>query len=382
MNIKKLSIIGIIVGLILVISSSLFLILNKQEYVEESSIEDTIEYANINDLDIEEPQVKENIEEEKEEEPEESVIRESGWIPNWGFDLGFESLENNKGIIDTVNPVLYTVDTLGNVSSRGVSNEKIVSLLDYCKENNIRVIPTVGSFDFEAMRAAFSSTESYRDHLNTIVFEVERYDFDGIDLDYEMINVSEKEIFFDFLRDLKVELEHRDKILSLTIFPQWENATYTDHQETRGVQDYSLIGDIVDEVRIMAYDYTLQSSKEPGPIGPTNWIREVLDYAIKHIPREKIWLGIHLYGYQWFESRTIAFTYTTAQTIINNPNIDITYMDDIGESYSEFSCEGGFMCKAYFQDERGVQVRKEIAKEYGIAGVSYWRLGGELDILK
>jgi spore germination protein len=382
MNIKKLSIIGIIVGLILVISSSVFLILNKQEYVEESSIEDTIEYANINDLDIEEPQVKENIEEEKEEEPEESVIRESGWIPNWGFDLGFESLENNKGIIDTVNPVLYTVDTLGNVSSRGVSNEKIVSLLDYCKENNIRVIPTVGSFDFEAMRAAFSSTESYRDHLNTIVFEVERYDFDGIDLDYEMINVSEKEIFFDFLRDLKVELEHRDKILSLTIFPQWENATYTDHQETRGVQDYSLIGDIVDEVRIMAYDYTLQSSKEPGPIGPTNWIREVLDYAIKHIPREKIWLGIHLYGYQWFESRTIAFTYTTAQTIINNPNIDITYMDDIGESYSEFSCEGGFMCKAYFQDERGVQVRKEIAKEYGIAGVSYWRLGGELDILK
>jgi len=37
---------------------------------------------------------------------------------------------------------------------------------------------------------------------------------------------------------------------------------------------------------------------------------------------------------------------------------------------------------AYFQTPKGVEMRRDIAKEYGIAGVAYWRLGGELDILK
>ncbi len=376
---KVLPIIGTVVGVTLVISSLTFIILNKQN-IQDTSFNDSISLPEIDDLNTNQPVV---LDKEETEEEKEIVLRESGWIPNWGFDLGFESLQNNKDIIDTVNPVLYSVDGYGNVVSRGVSQSNIEMLLEYCKKNNIRVIPTVGSFDYNAMVSAFNSTESYQNHLNTILSEIDEYDFDGIDIDYEMIHIQQKEFYLNFLKDLKQELQNRNKILSVSIFPQWENAEYIDNQETREVQDYITIGEYADEVRIMAYDYTLQSSQTPGPIAPVEWIKDILDYATKKIPKEKIWLGIHLYGYQWSSDKTIAFTYTTAEnSIIKNLNINYSFLADIGEGYAEFGCEDSFLCKAYFQLPEGINIRRDIAKEYGIAGVSYWRLGGELDILK
>ncbi len=387
---KTLPIIGLVIGAFLVLSSFTLLYISQENIFDKSQDSmsgETYEPANINNLedqDYKRTEENDKKEEVKEEIPEQKfVLKESGWIPNWGFDLGYESLENNEGIIDTVMPVLYTVDKSGNVVSRGVSDTNINKLLTYCRENSIRVIPTVGSYDFESMRAGFATTESYTRQINTIVSEVEKYNFDGIDLDYEMINTSEKDNFLEFLNSLGKELRKRNKILSVTVFAQWGNATYNDHQETRTVQDYTMIGRYADEVRIMAYDYTLQSSKTPGPIGPINWIEEVLDYATKNIPKEKIWLGVHLYGYQWSSDRTVAFTYTTTESaIINSQGINNIFKKDIGEGYAEFTCDGDFLCKAYFQTPRGVEMRRDIAKEYGIAGVAYWRLGGELDVLK
>jgi len=384
---KTLSIIGVTLSSILIIASLALLVFNRIAIKDATNPKpEAYEPANVNSIDN--TDLREEI--EKVSPPEGDIvekkdsvgIRESGWIPNWGFNLGLESLRNNKEIIDTVMPVLYTVDKEGNVVSRGVSETNIRNLIDYCKENNIRIIPTVGSYDYDAMSAAFKSEDSYQKQIETIVSEIGKYSFDGIDLDYEMINISERDNFLQFLRDLKTELQRKRKILSVTVFPQWEDATYTDHQETRVVQDYMEIGEIANEVRIMAYDYTLQSAKVAGPIAPLPWVEEILEYSTNIIPKEKIWLGIHLYGYQWSENKTVAFTYTTTRTILNNPNINNIFMRDIGEGYAEFGCDGEERCKAYYQDIQGVQMRRELAKEYEIAGVAYWRLGGELDILK
>jgi spore germination protein YaaH len=384
---KTLPIIGMAFGSLIILLSLTFMFLAPPTPENGDSLGEVnlYESANVNTLDQVEKEIE--IQEEVPEEPEEETIpytlKESGWIPNWGFDLGLESLENNLGIIDTALPVLYTVDETGDIVSRGVSEAKIQELLSSCKENNIKVIPTIGSYDFESTASAFKDDASYQKQVERIIAEVEKYAFDGIDLDYEMINSPYKENFLNFIKKLSVELDERDKVLSVTVFAKWEDADYKDHQETRTVQDYSEIAKYADEVRIMAYDYTLQSSEVPGPIAPIDWVESVLDYAIEKIPEEKIWLGVHLYGYQWASDRTIAFTYTTAlSAIVNDPDIEYVYKEDIAEAYSVFPCDNGYTCKAYFQTPEGVSARRTLAKEYEIAGISYWRLGGELDLLK
>lgn len=384
---KTLPIIGMAFGSLIILLSLTFIFLTRPtpESGEPLGERNLYESANVNTLN----QVEEKVEtqEDAAKEPEKEVIpyvlKESGWIPDWGFDLGLESLETNLGIIDTALPVLYTVDKEGNIVSRGVSEAKIEELLSFCRENEIKIIPTIGSYDFEATASAFKDDISYQKQIKKIVGEIEKYDFDGIDLDYEMVNSAYKENFFKFLKELSGELKKRDKVLSVTVFPKWDDAKYTDHQETRAVQEYLEITKYADEIRIMAYDYTLQSSQIPGPIAPIEWVKDILNYATERIPKEKIWLGVHLYGYQWSSDRTIAFTYTTAlSSIINDPDIEYLYREDLGETYSAFSCENGYTCKAYFQSKEGIQARRKLAEEYKIAGISYWRLGGELDLLK
>jgi spore germination protein YaaH len=384
---KTLPIIGMAFGSSIILLSLAFMFLTHPTPNNGDSLdkENLYESVNINTLDTVEEKVEaqKDISKKSEEEVTPYVLKESGWIPNWGFDLGLESLETNLEIIDTALPVLYTVDKAGNVVSRGVSEVKIRELLSFCRENNMRVIPTIGSYDFESTASAFKNDTSYQKQVDKIIAEIEKYDFDGIDLDYEMVNSSYRENFLKFLKELSEELKKRDKILSVTVFAKWEDAKYTDHQETRAVQDYSEIAKYADEIRIMAYDYTLQSSKIPGPIAPIGWIRDVLDYAVEKIPREKTWLGVHLYGYQWSSDRTIAFTYTTAlSAIVNDPNIEYVYKEDLAETYSAFNCGDGYTCKAYFQSPEGITTRRRLAEEYKLAGISYWRLGGELDLLK
>jgi Predicted glycosyl hydrolase len=48
----------------------------------------------------------------------------------------------------------------------------------------------------------------------------------------------------------------------------------------------------------MAYDYTSASTLYPGPIGPLNWIEQVMQYALTKAEPQKFVLGVHLYSYE------------------------------------------------------------------------------------
>lgn len=372
---RILSIIGIIIGISL-ISLYFFLLQTKPSDIPNS--ENTI----IQNTDTEE-KVDESVQEKEEEIVPEYILLESGWIPNWAFDLGFESLKQNKEIVSTVNPVLYTINKEGKLESRGIPKSKIQELITYSKANNIRVIPTIGSYNEGSIDALLKDSTNIQRNISDILKEIEIYNFDGIDLDFEIINENSKEKYIGYITLLKTNLSEKNKLLSLTLFAQWNDAKYTDHESTRKVQDYEYLGNIADEVRIMAYDYTRATSKKPGPIGPLDWIEDILEYATSKIPKEKIWLGVHLYSYEWVGTRTEALTNVSVQKLISKENITSTYKKDIGEGYAKFSCVNStVICQIYFQTRQGVQDRREIAKRYQIAGVSYWRLGGELDLLR
>lgn len=373
---KLLSIFGMLLGISLISLSIYLLTLRKEIPVEPNT-----EISQNNEL--EDVNEEENIQEEVVIEKENIELLESGWIPNWAFDAGLESLGNNIEIIDEVNPVLYTINSDGSLGGRNVSEKNIQELQAIAKENSILVIPTIGSYDYSSTKSLLKSESTYKTNISHILREVEKNGFDGIDLDYEQIQSKYKDAYIQYLTELKNELSKKGKILSVTVFPQWEDAEYTKNKETIIVQDYEEIGKIADRVKIMAYDYTDSTSSKPGPIGPMSWIEDVLKYAIKKVPKEKIYLGVHLYAYEWIGTEVKALTYASAKNILDTVNILSSFKKDIGEGYAKFSCVNGTKtCEMYFQNKESVDLRRDLAREYGIQGISYWRLGGEMDILK
>lgn len=177
--------------------------------------------------------------------------------------------------------------------------------------------------------------------------------------------------------------------------------------ETRQVQDWTRIAEYVDEIRIMAYDFTFSKAKYPGPIAPTHWIEDVLEYGVSKVEPEKLVLGMHLYSYEWWriegdeevdlslekdtlkniileESDVRSYTYETVKTALEKYEGDITkYQSENFFSYTRTYEDTGKTEERVlvYIDPEGIREREELAKEYGLKGVAYWRLGGEGDLI-
>ena len=54
----------------------------------------------------------------------------------------------------------------------------------------------------------------------------------------------------------------------------------------------------MDFIFFMTYEWGW-SGGPPMAVSPLNQVRRVLDYAISVVPREKVMMGIPLYGYDW-----------------------------------------------------------------------------------
>ena len=77
------------------------------------------------------------------------------------------------------------------------------------------------------------------------------------------------------------------------------------YENWRGAYDLAALAKSVDLICLMTYDQHTRLTP-PGPVAGWSWTVNNLDYALKFVPREKISLGIPLYGYHWFAAAASA----------------------------------------------------------------------------
>lgn len=303
---------------------------------------------------------------------EESLPRKdltvSTWIPYWDESRGFEIFENNAKKIESVSPVWFYTNANGTLTQRK-TDTVISSFVTKVHAKKGKVIPTITNGSSSELAVITGSRELTDKHIAEIVATVNKFGFDGIDIDYENLDGKTKDSYSAFIEKLGAKLHENNKLLTIAVLPKTDNVIYQ-FSTSRQAQDWSRIGAAVDEFRIMGYDWSHNSTTEAGPIAPTYWIKEILDYAVTQVPKEKIVLGIPLYGYKWCPGGVTALTYDQVLELKNNSNV--TFDESSGENKMVVD-----NCEAWYHDSRTVNVRKEIALDYEIKGVVFWRLGGE-----
>jgi spore germination protein YaaH len=326
-------------NILLIISTLLFIaIVVFSSYIVFSRIDKKNIHSN---EEIEElKEVETTPQQENNTQPIKTEFIYSAWIPAFDFANGYESLKTNKGVINEINPVFYGVNDDGTLLNRKPDETTLKEFLVFCSTQNISVIPTIGSYDYKIIDSVLSSDVYIEKHISEIVSEVNKYNYSGIDIDYERMRTENKDGYFLFLKNLKTELKKHNKALSVTVFAKTRDSLI----DTLYLKDWVEIGEIADTVRIMTYDFTLQTSTKPGPIGPLEWINEVLKYSRGKIPSEKISLGIHLYAYLWKGEKASALTNSSVSKILENKNIQREYRQDIGEGYAKYICSDGLEC--------------------------------------
>jgi spore germination protein YaaH len=284
-----------------------------------------------------------------------------------GFSEPFNIAHQNK--VCTQLMVFADNETKVNV------NEKTIPLLEH-----ILVKPEIRS----------QAITSIVGQVNTTTRDDITVSFDGVVIDFEgMKGELLKESLNTFLIELNQELNKTNKKLYVAVHPKRKpEQIYYDGY------DYRTIGEIADRVILMAHDYYAKKLTEEEmnngytftPLSPMDEVYYALkaitdkDTGVQNL--EKIMLQISFDSVQWkLKDGKIINQYPY------NPSYDAIYkrlLTDVTMNYDNIS-QNPYVTfydskdetnnVLWYEDSRSLEAKINLAKMFGIRGISLWRLG-------
>ena len=189
--------------------------------------------------------------------------------------------------------------------------------------------------------------------------------FDGLQIDFELIPQRDGETFLSFLRELRAGLEN--KIFSIAL-PARTRKIEND------VYDYEAIKPYVDKILVMAYDEHWGGSR-PGSVASLQWCRRVAEYSLAAIGREKLIMGLPFYGRAWGNhTLSRALIHSTTERLINEMDVSEIRREN---GIPTFDYDVNASVKVYFEDEYSQSARMEMYKSMNVGAIGFWRLGQE-----
>jgi len=232
-----------------------------------------------------------------------------------------------------------------------------------------------GGFDSDLASTILGSTAIQDTLLDNIVRIMGEKNYSGLDIDFEYIYPSDRENYNNFLRRAAARLRPLGYSITTALAPKisadQEGLLYEAH-------DYPVHGALADHVILMTYEWGYTYSP-PRAVAPINEVRRVLNYAVTAIPREKIFMGIPNYGYNW----TLPFEEgSAAQTISNTGAVDLAYevgswisYDPIAQApFFRYYDSNGKQHEVWFEDARSILAKLTLANEFKVGGISYWTI--------
>jgi len=249
---------------------------------------------------------------------------------------------------------------------------------------NHRAVPLMVISNFEEgtftneLATEFLNNEQLQDQILTTAIRImKEKGFLGIDFDIEYVGGRNREAYNRFLRKARDRLKAENFFISSALAPKLS-------AEQTGVlyegHDYQAQGEIVDFIFFMTYEWGW-SGGPPMAVSPINEVRRVMNYAVSVVPRNKIMMGIPLYGYDWTLpyvpggpfARSISPQEAIQLAVRYNASIQYDVRSQAPFFY--YTDNRGRQHVVWFEDARSIQAKFDFVKQLGIRGFFYWVLG-------
>jgi len=297
--------------------------------------------------------------------------------------------------IDMLVRTWYQVDENGLVT--GAPDPTV---LKRAHDESLPVMPIVALFNKKGFHALAANSAAQAVMNDAMVRESKLNGYAGFQFDFENIDWTDRDLLTEVV---KASAERMHKAgLQLTIatvpnapgypgaggFAKW---IYTDW---RGAYDIAAIAKYVDLVCLMTYDQHTRWTV-PGPVAGWDWTVENMNYALKAVPKEKLSLGIPLYGYHWYTGAPIKETTPGNVAGDEKPNPTADYIGapnaiQLAQAYNGqiqwdaadhsayfFFYRDQMREWIFFTDLHAFKDRYELVRQNGLQGFCSWVLGEE-----
>ncbi len=364
----------------------------------------------------------------------------SGWLPYWREATSTARALEKLDHLTEINPFVYDIKSDGTLHDyAGIDKEPWTSLLAEAKRKKVRVIPTIMWSDAAAMHRILGNYESRVALEDEILAEVEKYGFDGIDIDFEGKWYETRDHFSTFLKGLQMRFPKKWVMCTIEARTPLDSRYESKPPEGAGqyANDYRAINKYCDRVRIMAYDQgaidlrlNRAANQAPYvPVADVRWVEKTIKEALKFIPKHKISIGVPTYGYeyrvtplseqgfkyerQWALNPKYAHDLIAEYGVTPQRNVagelSFTYMpthtapgDQTGRPLTAFEQSqvaavslgavnqqvvgntarvtvGGSYNIVWWSDARAIEDKIKLAKKLGVRGVSIFKIDGGED---
>lgn len=311
-------------------------------------------------------------------------------IPYWDQNSAFSSFKENVNSFDYVNLFWYYIKSDGEIAMYEYALED-KSIIEFAHQNNIKVFAVITnlpeeegtSWDSERVENVINDYSSRKKHIDDISEKLKSLDFDGVNIDYEEVNRSQKNKFTLFIGELSDALHKKGKTVSVSLHYKAEES----NEENGAFQDWKALSQSADQLTIMAYGKHWDEGNA-GPVAPLDWVEKIIAYTQKlNLPQEKLFLGIPLYGYDWNKNddeKAKGLTFYDVKNLLDNFGAEEKWDSQARSPYFYYENEGTH--EVWFENAKSIEEKISLASKAKFGGVSFWRLGEEdpmiWDVLK
>lgn len=297
--------------------------------------------------------------------------------------------------IDLLVPTWYQVDENGLVT--GAPDPTV---LKRSHDEGLPVMPIIALFNKKSFHVLGANPAAQAGMNEAMVRESKLNGYVGFQFDFENIDWTDRDLLTEVVKASAESLHRAGLQLSIATVPNapgypgaggFAKWIYTDW---RGAYDIAALAKYVDLLCLMTYDQHTRWTV-PGPVAGWDWTVENLNYALKVVPREKLSLGIPLYGYHWYTGAPTRENAQGSGTSNEKPNLTADYIStpnalQLAQTYGGQIQWDAADHSAYFffyrdqmrewifyTDLRTFKDRYELVRQRGLQGFCSWVLGEE-----
>ena len=278
----------------------------------------------------------------------------------------FFSLRANISKVNMILPEWLFIDPRGdtlttNIDARGDS---------VIKASGVKVVPILSNNFNEVWQGAavhriITDPVKKERLISDVIKILQKNHYAGINIDFEELDETGDEDFNVFVRDLSVRLHEKGLLVTQDVSP------FNDDYNLKELSKYD------DYIFLMSYDQHDQQS-EAGSICAQKWIEATVDDAVKSIPPEKLVLCLAGFGYDWPQNSVGKdVTFGEAMSTAGEEEATVDFDNNTYNVHYTYDDDDSIKHDVYFTDAATNFNTMRFAVEYGLAGVSLWRLGSE-----
>ena len=274
--------------------------------------------------------------------------------------------------VNVVSPSFFSLERGSNGEIYDNTKDDGAEYIEWAHNNNYQVWAMFSNNSLkDTTSQILNDYEKRETMIENLMDLVEEYNLDGVNVDFENMNESDKDVYSRFLIELAPRLKKIGKTLSVDV-------TAPDGSETWSLCfDRNTIANVADYIVFMAYDQYGTNSNKAGTTAGYNWVEANVKKFLgqEDVDPEKIILGIPLYMRLWEEEEDG----TAKPEVVNMKDMfDVlpenqvaTWDEELKQYYVEYE-EDGKTYKMWFENEKSVGEKINLANQYNLAGIAFW----------